>query len=132
MPASWAVPTAERRLGRLVTSTFPFSVFLDSHTSNIPTLPGSWLLFRKLFAPGPFPHSVFFGTFFINLSLASLSLRSLLLVLGSVAINAAISDLLRKFALTALQNQESKEFQVQCSQDALSHLKKLSLRVSQQ
>lgn len=132
MPASWAVPTAERRLGRLVTSTFPFSVFLDSHTSHIPTLPGSWLLFRKLFAPGPFPHSVFFGTFFINLSLASLSLCSLLLVLGSVAINAAISDLLRKFALTALQNQESKEFQVQCSQDALSHLKKLSLRVSQQ
>jgi len=106
MPASWAVPTAERRLGSLLTTAFHFSVFPRSthlaHPNSLwlPVATSSLALHAWPSSPRS-PGSV--------CSLSTCDLLPLFVwfsagaYLGSLAMHAAISDLLRRLALTRLR-----------------------------
>lgn len=128
MPASWTVPTAERRLERLLTGAFPFSVFPRcTHFTHRNSL---WLLVvTSSLVLCTWPSSPYSPG-----SLCSLSTCHLLpLFVAFCWCSAWICcheccnfRPTEEVSINSLQNQEGKKFQVQYSRDA--HLKRVSHR----
>lgn len=127
MPASWVVPTAERRLGKLLTTAFPCLVF-----------PGCAHLTSQLFLLGltsslvlcTQPPSLYSPGSVCSLSTCHL-LPSLCVVFCWCSAWICCHECCNfrpaeEVSINPLQNQEGKKFQVLCSQD--THLQNIAER----